>query len=71
MQYSASDPTTGYFAFTSLATGSYNLYVVSSDSNPYDTANLSPVSKYSFSTETPSWAGRMSLALALLLILLQ
>lgn len=55
LAYKTSDPTSSYLAWTDMTSGSYNLYIMVSDSNPFDTANLGQISKFEFSYETPKW----------------
>ena len=56
VSYRASDANTGNIACTSLTgSGSYTLYVVASDDNPFDTANFGVIQKFRISNEVPSW----------------
>ncbi len=42
-------------AWTDMAEGSYDIYIMASDGNPFDTANLGTINKYSFTSEVPKW----------------
>jgi len=42
-------------AWTDMPEGSYDLYIMVSDNNPFDTANLGTISKYSVYYEVPKW----------------
>lgn len=55
LAYNTNDPTSSYMAWTNMAQGTYDLYIMVSDSNPFDTANLGQISKFSFTYETPNW----------------
>ena len=46
LAYKTSDPTSSYMAYTDIKKGSYTLYIMVSDNNPFDTANLGTISKY-------------------------
>ncbi len=71
LAYKTSDPTSSYIAWTDMKTGSYNLYIMVSDSNPFDMANLGSINKYSITYETPKWGFLLaSIKWAALIILL-
>lgn len=54
-----------------MTKGSYNLFIMVSDSNPFDTANLGSINKYSINYETPKWGFLLaSIKWAALIILL-
>lgn len=55
LAYKTSDPTSSYLAWTDMTEGTYNLYIMVSDNNPFDTANLGQINKFSISYETPKW----------------
>lgn len=46
LAYKTTDPTSSYMAWTDMPEGSYDLYIMVSDNNPFDTANLGTISKY-------------------------
>jgi hypothetical protein len=50
LAYKTSAASSSYMAWTSMPSGTYNLYIMVSDSNPFDTANLSPITKTSISS---------------------
>ena len=60
----------GYFAYTSLSKGTYNIYIACSDENPFDIAHFSSIKTYSLKNEVPTWSGRMLIAVVLLVLLL-
>lgn len=60
----------GYFAYTNLPQGTFNMYVVCSDENPFDTAHYSSITTYQLKNEVPTWAMRLLSASVLLAVLL-
>lgn len=72
LPYRTSDPSSGNMAWNGLSSGSYTMYVVASDSNPFDNANFGPITSYPITAEVPSWeqyiiAGVMTLLLLIVL----
>ncbi len=55
LSYKTADPISGYMAWTDMPEGTYDLYIMVSDNNPFDTANLGTINKYTFSYEVPKW----------------
>lgn len=51
----------GYFAYTNLPQGTFNMYIMSSDANPFDTANFGNIRKYEIKNEVPAYGGRLVL----------
>jgi hypothetical protein len=49
LAYKTTDATSSYLAWTDMPDGSYNLYVMVSDNNPFDTANFGTIYKYPIS----------------------
>ncbi len=51
--------------------GTYNLYIMVSDNNPFDTSNLGSINKFTVNYETPKWGKLLaSIKWAALIILL-
>jgi hypothetical protein len=62
----------GFFAYTNLRQGSFNMYIVASDANPFDTANFGAIKKYEIKNEVPSYGARavaMLLAIIILVVM--
>ena len=55
LSYKTTDATSSYMAWTDMPEGSYDVYIMVSDGNPFDTANLGTINKFSFSNEVPKW----------------
>ena len=68
--YKTADAMSGYFSYTTLPQGTFTLYIVCSDENPFDTAHFSGIRSYSLKNEIPAWSARLLSAAILLAILL-
>ncbi len=54
-----------------MTPGNYVLYIMVSDSNPFDTANLGTIHKYPINYEKPKWEFMLvSIKMTILIILL-
>lgn len=70
LAYRTADPMSGYFAYTQLPQGTFNVYVTCSDENPFDTAHFSGIHIYPIKNEVPAWSTRLLAAAVLLALLL-
>jgi hypothetical protein len=71
LSYRTADPTSAYMAWTDMPEGTYDLYIMASDSNPFDTANLGTINKYTFTYEVPKWESLLTaLTLSSMLLLI-
>ena len=68
--YRTADVTTGYMAMTGVAQGTYNLYVLASDSNPFDTNYFGQIVKVQVQLETPKWEQGLIVSFVALLVIL-
>lgn len=68
LAYKSTDANSGNMAWNGLSKGSYTIYIVASDENPFDNANFGPISSYSITSEVP--LGEPFLWAALLLVVL-
>ena len=72
LAYKTADITTGYMAWTDMPEGTYVMYIMVSDNNPFDTTNLGTINKYTFTYEVPKWEfllGSFKLTALLLLLI--
>ena len=70
LAYRTADSMSGYFAYTSLPQGTFNMYVAVSDENPFDTAQFSAIRKYEIKNEVPTYGVRLVLVMLLLVVVL-
>ncbi len=70
MAYRTADVTTGYMAMTGVPQGTYNLYVLASDSNPFDTNYFGQIVKVQVQLETPKWEQGLIVSFVALLVIL-
>lgn len=70
LSYKTTIPTSGNMAWTGLTAGSYTMYIVASDDNPFDSANFGTIRSYSISAEVPAHEYFLAAAVLLLLALI-
>jgi hypothetical protein len=60
----------GYFAYTSLPQGTFNMYIAVSDENPFDTAQFSGIKSYALKNEVPAYSVRLLACLFVIIVML-
>jgi hypothetical protein len=56
LSYKTNNSTSGNLAWTSMSSsGTFSVYIVASDDNPFDNANFGPIHSYNLTAEVPSW----------------
>ena len=55
LAYKTTNAVSSYMAWTVLDKSTYDLYIMVSDNNPFDTANFGPITKYTITPEVPKW----------------
>ena len=70
LSYKTTDLSSANMAWTSLTSGSYVVYMVASDDNPFDTANFGIIHKFSIAAEVPAWGSYMVLSLLAFILLM-
>lgn len=55
LSYRTTDASSSNMAWTGLGSSEYKVYIMATDENPFDTANLGIIRSYTISKEVPSW----------------
>ena len=70
LSYKSTDLSSTNMAWTGLTSGTYVVYMVASDDNPFDTANFGIIHQFYIASEVPAWEGFMVLSLLAFLLLM-
>lgn len=70
LSYRTSNANSGNMAWTSFTGGPYNMYIVVSDDNPFDTATFGTITSYTIQRETAAWEQFISLAILLVVCMM-
>lgn len=68
MAYKSSVASSGNLAWTSMTSGSYTVYMVASDDNPFSNANFGTIKSFQISHEVAAFEGYIQLLVLLLFI---
>ena len=71
LYYVSSNTTSANLAWSSMSSsGKYTLYLVASDSNPFDNANFGVIRSYAIVPEVASWEKIVAIAIFMLLLVM-